>query len=175
MQNPRFFQIDDIVAPLSALHDFSQDYAVIGSRAVVRKMSGRGVQQAVWTKLRTTLNGGGWLPAGLEGLDVLVPHMLLCAAPRALQSTAPAVLLPANRRSDAPEYAPQGLALFADGRHVDTPGVLTGDTLTLTPVAGAVRFQVRYWPALPVFITTLSNRGDLKGNVCGWQIVAEEI
>ena len=175
MSNPRFFRIDDIVAPLSALHDFSQEYALFGSRTIVRKMSGRGVQQAVWTKLKTTINGGGWLPAGLDGLDLLIPHTLLCAAPRALQSLTPAILLPANRRSDADEYAPKGVALFADGRYVETPGVLAGDTLTLTPVTGAVRYQVRYWPALTVFITTLSNRADMHGNVTSWQIVGEEI
>ncbi len=175
MANPRSFTVDAITPPLSALHDLDQDYEVFGPRAIARKMSGRGTQQGVWSKLRTNLSGKGWIPAGLESLDLLIPHTLLCAAPRAIQSASHAIALPAGRRTDGAEFLPQGLAILADGRVVDTHGVLAGDVLTLTPVTGASRYQARYWPALDVFITTLRNRTDLRGNTVGWEIVAEEM
>lgn len=177
MNQPRSFTLDAITPPTSALHGFSQGYDVITSSSLKRKVSGRGVLQSLWTKQKTTLRGRGWLPAGLDTLDMKVPHTLLCAASQSIQSIANVVVLPSSIRTDAPEYAPQGIALLADGSYAPTSATLGTDgvTLTLTAVAGAVRYQARYWPALQVFLTTLRNNADMSGNVTDWEVVAEEV
>ena len=176
--NPRSFSIDAITPPISALHDLEQTYAPLAQVRVQRKMSGRGfVQQAWGGKLKTTLRGGGWLPAGISALATefpRVPHTLACAVSLDLQSASNALALPVARRTES-EYAPRGYAILADGQIVQTPGSLADNILTLTPVTGAVNYQVIYWPLLTVFLTSVTRRHDLRGNVTGWEIQAEEI
>jgi hypothetical protein len=178
MNNPRSFSIDGLAPPLSALHEFEQSYAPLAQVRVQRKMSGRGFIQQTWGgKLKTTLRGGGWLPAGIAALATefpRLPHSLSCAVSLDLQSATTAIALPVGRRMEA-EYAPRGYALLADGRSVATPGALANDILTLTPVTGAVNYQAVYWPVLSVFLTSITRRHDLRGNVTGWEIQAEEV
>ena len=178
MMNPRSFTIDALTPPLSALHELEQTYAPLAPVRVQRKMSGRGFVQQTWGgKLKTTLRGGGWLPAGLSALASEFPrltHTLYCAVALELQSTTPAIALPAARRTDA-GFDPTGYAILADGRSIDTPATLASDILTLTAVSGALRYQVLYWPVLTVFLTSVTKRQDLRGNVTGWEISAEEV
>lgn len=157
--------------PLAAALGLSQTYEPLGGYTLLRMMSGAAVKQQHWLKLRTSISGDGWIPDGLQALDYSVSMTLKCVAPRAVISASNAIVLPVARRSDA---APWGFVVMSDGSLRDTPGSLAGDTLTLTVVAGAVRYVAHYYPQITVFADPPMQRYDVAGASAGWELTAEE-
>lgn len=167
------FQLGAVLIPAEAVLDFSQSYEPLGDGPPLRTMTGAAIKQAAWAKLRTTLAGGGWWPAALEGLDYSQPLTLKCAQQRAVHSASNVIVLPAARRTDA-GYTPVGHAIGADGRLVPTPLNLVVDTATLTTVAGALGYQVAYWPQLTVYAEPPRPEMDVTAAQHRWVLTAEE-
>lgn len=168
----RTFEIGGIVIPVQAAGDVEQTFENIGGFTLNRMLNGAGVPQSHWRKLKTTIAGSGWAPPGLAGLDYDATHVLKSVAARSLQATGNVITVPAARRTDS-GYAPTGYAIV-DGRYVSTPLVLVTNTATLTAVAGAQGYGVRYWPQITVYARfTDSNRP--AGAIWSWQIEAEEV
>ena len=176
-----FFSLGGVVVPIESALDFSQTYEPLGGVARLRMMSGALVQQVGWRKLRTTLSGAGWWPSGLEGLDYDSALTLLCAAPRAILSASNVIALPAARRTDA-GFAPIGHAVVpgasvgvSGGDLVPTAVSIADNLATLTPVTGAIGYQITYWPQITVFVTSRATQADLPGAAHRWSLTAEEI
>ena len=176
-----WFELGGIRVAIEAALNFSQTYEPLGGTARLRLMSGAAVQQVWWRRLRTVLTGDGWWPPGLDGLDYDGPLTLLCAQPRTLQAASNVLTLPAARRSDA-GYTPQGYAVVrgqsaqvGGGDLVATPLALAGDVATLDVVAGAVGYQVAYWPALTVVADPPTVSGDVATATHRWTLTAEEV
>jgi hypothetical protein len=151
----------------------AQTYAPIGGVARLRTMAGGLIAQRNWRRLKTTISvsEARFLPA-LNALDLDHAHVIQCLAPRHIAGASNAVALPTARRADV---APYGFAVLPTGFEVRTPGVLTANTLTLTPVTGAIRYTACYVPELTVLITDLSEHYDVRKAVAGWELTAEEI
>lgn len=162
------------ISRLSAL-DLEQSYEILGGETILRTIDGTGIKQSTWSKLRTTISGGGWLPPGLATLDVTTQQTVACFVPRAIpcdvnrQAT-----LPTARRSDS-GYTPWALAFLADGSAQETPVSIQGNVGTATDVQGAIGYQINFLPAFTAWVsrpTESGNRGDASYR---WEVVAEEV
>lgn len=165
--------IGGIPISVEASDTISQTYAPIGGRATIRMMDGAALRQKNWSRIKTTVSvsAARFLPA-LASLDLDVPQVIQCVAPRHIAGMSNAVSLPISRRTDVPPY---GFATIANGFMVPTAGVLDGNTYTLAPVAGALRYTACYLPELTVLITDLAEHYDVRGAVAGWELTAEEV
>lgn len=171
--------IGGIQVPTYALTDeFSQSYDEVAGISSARMGDGSLVIQRAWPsasanyKLSTTISGGGSLPAPMDGLNRGATVEVECAEPRRIAATGNVITLPAGRRSGG-LYTPTGYALV-DGLLVETPLALVGDVATLTVVAGAQHYQVRYWPKFTGRITHQSS-GEPWQARRRWTVTIEEV
>jgi len=190
--HPMWFELSDGVNSVSVTFveslDYSQSYSHIGGSTVTRLMSGRGVKQSNWSKLATTISGSGMLPPGLSTLDYTGIMLLRCGAPRAVVSLTPLVALPPYRKDIYGQptaavdfrlddiYVPVAKA-YIDNLWLPTSVSLTGNVATCTPVTGATRYRVDYFPELEVVIQeepsdSFSSSGDSSYS---WSFSAEQV
>lgn len=167
-----------IEIPLYALTDeFSQSYEEIAGISSARMGDGSLLVQRAWPslqanyKLATTISGGGSLPAPLDGLDRGAIIEIACAQHRAIAGTGNVIALPPGRRSGG-QYQPRGFALLG-GLLVETPIHVVDDVATLTVVADARHYQVRYWPRFSGRITHQSS-GEPWQARRSWSVTIEE-
>ena len=168
-----FFEIDGVTVPLQSVVDFTQGYEDFGSSVVHRMMNGDGKQQYNWSKIKTTLSGRGWIPAGLDGVDFSGSVLLKCAAHKTITSASNVIVLTADRRSDT-DFEPRGYAIVA-GNRVDTTISLPVNTATLGVVAGATSYQVEYFPQISVFAKLTSSDVAVTEANYSWVIKAEQV
>lgn len=168
----RTLEIGGLVISVQAAGDISQTFEQIGGFTLHRMLNGAGVPQSHWRKLATTISGSGWVPAGLSGLDYDATHVLKSVAARSLQATGNVITVPTARRTDS-GYEPTGYAIV-NGRYVPTPLVLVTNTATLTTVAGAQGYGVRYWPQITVH-ARFTEDTRMVGAGWSWRIEAEEV
>lgn len=169
-------KIGTFTLPVLAGLDIDQSYELIGGEAVFRTLAGTGLKQATWKKLKTTIGGSGWVPAGLEAIDTNSQQVVSCVVPRrvpAVFATRQATL-PAARRSDA-GHLPYGLATLADGQMVQAAATLAGDVATVAAVAGAVDYAVGYFPQITAWVQRPATGGAPNEASHRWEIVAEEV
>jgi hypothetical protein len=168
----KVLKIGTFELPVYASFDLTQRYEPLGGEAILRAGTGRGIKQMTYRKLRVTISGSGWVPAGLDSLDFTAQHALACIAPE----TVPAVFatrqatLPEARRSDT-GHVPYGLAQLAGGQTVEAAATLAGNVATVAAVTGAVAYQVGYYPLITCWI----NRPVRSGPAHSWELVAEEV
>ncbi len=168
----KLLKIGSFELPVYAGLDLAQRYEPMGGETILRAVSGRGIKQMTWAKTRVTTSGGGWVPSGLETLDFTAQHSLYCV----VAQTVPAVLatrqatLPTTRRSDT-GHIPYGLAELPGGQTVESQVTMAGNVATVTAVAGAVRYQVGYYPLLTCWVM----RPTRSGPEPAWELIAEEV
>lgn len=167
------FELGGISIPIRAGLEFSQSYEMIGGTVTQRMQSGRAIKQTHFNKIRTSLSGQGWLPAGLDGLDYSVPQLLKCAAPKSISSLANQMTVPAARRSDV-GFEPRGYALVA-GELVMTDITMNADVASLVTVPGASTYHVHYYPELLVFAEPIQTQGNMTGAEFSWTLTCEEV
>lgn len=164
--------LDGLRLPLAVGGQIEQTYEDFGAITLLRLGAGAAVHQEVWRKTRTSISISGALPVGLDAIDWKAAHTLGCVAARSIQSASNVITIPAARRTDA---APYGWAITAAGLLAPTAIILAGDVATLTPVAGAVAYQVAWYPLLTVRAPTgPAVSYDALGAVVGWELTAEE-
>ena len=78
------FEIGSIVLHDIQSLDLEQAYEPLGGEAILRAVSGLGLKQATWSKLRETTSGSGWMPPSLAALDTTAQQTLKCAVPRSI-------------------------------------------------------------------------------------------
>lgn len=165
--------IDGVRLPLAAAGVVSQSYEDFGGFGVLRLGLGAAVHQQAWRRVRTTLSASGWVPAGLDALDWSQTHVLGCVAPRSIQAAGRVITLPAARRTDA---APYGFAVDAVGLLRPVAVTVAGNVATLGADAGAVSYQVLYYPLLTVRAPQGARvEYDAAGAAASWEIVFEEV
>lgn len=167
-------EIGGVVVPLWASMEIAQTYERLGGSTVLRMMSGAAKKQTHWGRLATRVSGTGNVPAGLDGIDWSQPQVLKCAAARSIGAAGNVIAIPAARRSDA-GHLPHGFAENAAGVLAATPVALAGDVATLTPVGGAVRYLVLWYPQLTVFSDGPAGDIDVGQARYGWELRAEEV
>lgn len=165
--------IDGVRFPVQVAGEISQDYEFFGGFSLLRLGAGAAVHQETWRKTRTTLSATGLVPPGLAGVDWSTSHLLGCVAPRSIQAASPVIALPAARRSDAPPY---GFAVDASGLLRPVAVSLAGDVATLGPLAGALTWQVLWYPLLTVRAPAgVRASYDAAGAVASWELTCEEV
>lgn len=170
------FEIGSLVVRPIAGFDLQQSYEQIGPEAILRTVSGRGIKQTTFGKLRVVTGGSGWMPAGLQSLDRTQQHVVKCIQPRTMPanfSTRQATL-PAARRSDA-GFTPWGYAVLADGSTVTVSAALAGNVATVDAVAGAIAYAVAWLPQITAWINPPMESGDMSDATYRWELVAEEV
>ncbi len=168
--------IGSLSIPLLAALDIDQQYQPIGGETILRAVSGRGIKQMTYQRLRITTSGTGWLHPGLHSLDFTAQHVLSCVVPRSLPadfSTRQATL-PAARRADS-GFTPFGTALLPGGRAVSTPASMAGNVATCDAVSGALAYQVNYYPAPTVWLMRPNESGNQADASYRWELIAEEV
>lgn len=163
-------QIGNVVFDIPKALSLTQSYEFIGG--VTRLRAGDGTQktQAYWTRLKTVMNGEGFVSPAALGIDWTAPQTVKCANPLSLESSSNVQALPAARRSDIP---PAALA-WVDGFPVPTPVAMAGNVATATLVANASLYTFEYWPEISAFLT-LSQANSRPDGKVSWTITAEEI
>ena len=164
--------ISGVPVPLHAVLDLSQRYEVIGGRTDLRLANGNALRQTHWQRLRTVIEGGGWMPPGLVAIDYSAPVIIDCLTPRSLVTTALTATLPSARRSDA-EHAPRAWAWVAN-EYQPAQMAIAGDTATLTAVTGAEHYRIDYWPQLVCLADPPQESGEPGAASYRWSLTAEE-
>lgn len=168
----KILKIGSFELPVYASFDATQRYEPMGGETILRAGTGRGILQRTWRKTRIVTSGGGWVPSGLQSLDFDAQHAVACIVPE----TIPAVFatrqatLPTTRRADA-GHLPYGLAELTGGQTVAAGVTLAGHVATVDAVAGAVKYQVGYYPLLTCWLL----RPQRSGPSPTWELVAEEV
>ena len=147
----------------------------IGGETILRTIGGAGIKQATWSKLRITFSGGGWIPPGLSGIDTTQQQTVAVAVPSALTADGSRqATLPTARRSDS-GYEPWAWAIMPDGGVQDTPLALVGNVGTADAVAGALAYQILYYPQITAWISRPTESGERATASYRWELVAEEV
>lgn len=173
-------EIGSIVVPSESLGEFEQTYTELAQTFFRRTADGTGVLRSIGnTKLRTVINGVGWIPSALENIDRSTTHVIRCAMTRTASSGSTTVTLPAARRSDA-GHQPIGFALVGDQlvssvitNLADINSAVTNDA-TLTAIAGASGYRVHYFPEITAAIVSAECQGT-GGASFNWSFEAEEV
>lgn len=168
----KILKIGTFELPVYAAFDASQRYEPLGGEGILRSVSGRGILQRTWQKTRVVTSGGGWVPSGLQSLDFDASHAVACIVPETIPAD-PATrqaTLPTTRRADA-GHVPYGLAQLANGHTLEAAVTLVGNVATVAAVAGAVAYQVGYYPLLNCWL----RRPQRSGPEPRWELIAEEV
>ena len=169
-------KIGSLSIPLRASLDIDQSYEPIGGESVFRTINGTGIKQATWAKTRIVTSGSGWMPAGLESLNVNQQLVLACVVPRRVPANFATrqATLPAARRSDA-GCVPWALAILADDSVVQTSVTMAGNVATAAAVSGAVSYEILYLPQFTVWASRPTDSGNRGEASYTWQLVCEEV
>lgn len=94
--------IAGITLPIRARLDYQQTYEPLGGTSRRRLATGAAFSATRWRKWKTTIIGGGWIPAALLGVDYDNAYTIHCVQPIALL---PGEVLPVGwaARHDFPE------------------------------------------------------------------------
>lgn len=148
-----------------------QQYAPIGGSAVRRRSQGAAVKMTRWRKTSISISGSGWMGPGLAGLDTTEPLELRCTQPMSLHTTALTGTLTAQPR---PDVSPWALA-YVGGEWVPAAVTVVDRAFTITAVAGAAEYHVRWMPVFTVFADLPSEGLDSGSATFDWSFTAEEV
>lgn len=167
----KLFKVGGIELTVLASLDISQRYEPIGGETILRATNGRGILQRTWRKTRIVTSGAGWMPSGLQALDFDAQHVVSCVAPEIVSCDAGGSAdLPAGRRSDA-GHSPYAMALLSGGRMQRATVSMSGHSGFVDPVAGAIGYQIAYYPEFTCWILRPSRSGPEPR----WELIAEEV
>tara|TARA_Y100000815_G_scaffold198179_1_gene181695 strand:- start:44 stop:544 length:501 start_codon:yes stop_codon:yes gene_type:complete len=162
------FVLGGVTVPLHAGSP-NVEYAQVGGYTDVRLGQGKLVRERHFSKWAITISGSGWMATGLSVLNWDAEHELLSPKPMRVDTETTEVTIITDARPDVPVAAH---ALV--GRDwVPTPVVMDGRDATITPVSGALKYSVAWYPVFTVLcIPPGENNAD---GAVSWQIVANEV
>lgn len=140
----------------------------LGGETNIRLSRGRLVTMRHWERMAGTISGQGFMPPALDGLDFAAHHELLSTKVRTLQSAGTSFTLPADPR---PDKAPWAFAFYPNGQWAATLCAVSGRNVTVTPVAGAVAYQVWF---MPRYVVKCSRPTETQSAQFGWSLPWEE-
>lgn len=173
----RFFKLGDVDVPLESVLQFEQTYDYVSDNNVIRMANADGIClfNPLTEKIKTTISGSGWVVPALNGINYRGVLTLKCAAPLGIDGATVTIPLPAARRMDS-GFEPYGYALMPDGSEVDTSINIVGDIATLGAVAGAARYNVKYFPEIQVITTKKPrNSSNVSRAEHRWSAEFEEV
>lgn len=172
MSNAHNIIIGGVNIAFDSAYRLNQTYEPLGGVNKLRMMSGALVQQSHWRKTKTVISGSGRYPEGLDAINYDNSLTIQCMAPRSLAGASNVITLPAGRRTD---FVESGYALVGD-RLVKSTISVAGNVATVGAVAGAIGYQVFYYPVLTCYAGLgVSKQFDGRGTIASWSLTAEEI
>ncbi len=147
------------------------EYSPLGGVSTRRRSGGALVKMRNWRKTAITVRGTGWMGPGFAGLDFDQPLELRCNQPLSLYTAALTGTIPGSIR---PDEDPWALA-YVGGEWVRAELVMAGNAFTLTSVAGALEYHVRWLPMFSVLCEPPPEALDSASASFDWSITAEEI
>jgi hypothetical protein len=150
-----------------------QRYAPLGDGPILRRSKGAGVKFSHWTeRWAISVSGSGWMGPGLAGLNYRQPLELRCTQQMEVRTTALSTTIPGTVR---PDKAPWCLA-YTGRDWVPTPVAYNAGTkvATITPLAGALEYQVCWMPVFTVLMGRPERGLDPGANSHDWAFTAEE-
>lgn len=168
-----YFELGGCSIAICAGIEFSQSYESINGTMLFRTQSGKAVKQTHFIKLKTVLQGKGWMPTGLDSLDYSNPLLLKCAVPLSLGSKSNKILLPVNRRNDV-GYATKGYGLV-DGNLIESKLIIEDDFAILARLNHAASYQIQYYPELLVYAEPPQVHGNITSAEFSWSLTCEEV
>lgn len=118
----------------------------IGGETLIRMSDGTGVPMTHWQKMAGSINGQGWMPPGLDGLDYSQPLELRSTQVNNMQGPGLVYTLTSTPR---PDQAPWAFALVGNQWRSTQCNTVDG-VATVTAVAGATLYQVWWMPVYSV-------------------------
>jgi hypothetical protein len=154
--------------------ELSQDYDEEQASRITRHSDGSARKQTAWRgKIKTTLNGSGWIPPGLEALNYSASMEMSCIALKSVTSASNVITLPAARRADA-GYEPFAIAHVNGGRVDTVINSLVANVATVEDVNAATHYTVFYYPKITVFASVPQQRHDVMTDTYTWSLEARE-
>ncbi len=147
------------------------EYSPLGGVSTRRRSGGALVKMRNWRKTAISISGSGWMGPGFAGLDFDQPLELRCTQPMSLGTTALTGTLPGVIR---PDFAPWAAA-YVGGEWVPTAAAMAGQAFTLTAVAGAAEYHVRWLPMFVVMCEPPPEGLDSGSATYSWSFTAEEV
>ncbi|AZZ92743.1 hypothetical protein EUZ85_19255 [Hahella sp. KA22] len=172
--------IDGVEIPVDARLDLSVSYQRLERSATHRVgPAATAIKQTLWSgKYRVTVSGSGWYPPGLQSVDFSGAVLLASIAPLSIVGGVGDIVIGADtdRRAEA-NYAPYAHAIMIDGSRQDAElSVAVNGDCTITPVAGAVRYQVFWFPVMSlIFSDPPAENTDMSGITTSWEMVGEQV
>lgn len=165
--------IGGIAMPLEAGFGINQSLYEIMAKTLQRNRGGSGIAKSRWRKLGTRIDGSGWIPDGLDGLNLSVPQVIQCGVSVSITGPGPTLTIPRAFRTDTP-YEPKALARI--GWNIVTTGLsLAGSVATPVPVTGANDYRIVYFPVLLCDINAVERTLNDQTVEWSWSLSAEEI
>lgn len=150
----------------------SQVYRTLQGAVIHRMLNGSAVKQTHWEKTATTINGAGFAPPALAGVNWKALVEISCITPRSIYSTSNVATMPTGRRTDIADQV-VAFAVVA-GRNVITPVSVAGNIATATTVSGASGYKFWYYPKLMCISNGPTESLDMAGGGNSWSLDAEE-
>jgi len=173
---PRWFELSDGVhtckVHLYEALEYTQTYEKFGGSVLHRMLSGKGIKQTNWAKLRTALSGNGGMPLGFSALNYAGVLTLKCGTQRAISQATNVIVIPAARRTDT-GYEPVAFKCV-DGFWVEAAMSLSGNTATITADGAATAYMAQYYPQLSVLMDDPNESYNWGEASSSWSITAEE-
>lgn len=167
--------IGSVEIPIRSALDCETSYEWLGGETILRTIGGAGIKQETWRRLRVTISGSGWIPPGLEGIDTSTQQVVACIVPVAATCDGSRqATLPTTRRADS-GYTPWALALLPDASAVETPVSFAGDVGTADAVAGAIGYQILYFPKITAWVSRPGSSGDHAQAAYRWELICEQV
>lgn len=167
-------EIGGVKIPVVAGLTLQQTFTPLVSLSRIRTLSGAAIQHTVWEKLATTISGTGGIPSGLRALDYSQEMTMKAGVPRSVTSNALTITLPAKRRGDVNPVA--FAVMGTNGTALKRTAVAMNVNLaTITAVAGALYYQVFYWPEFLALVGSPEESVDRTEWTFSWSVTAEEV
>ena len=171
----RMTKVGSVEIPVRGALDIETAFEWLGGETILRTVSGAGIKQETWRKLRITISGSGWIPAGLDAIDSSQQQVVACGLPVAINcDSSRQATLPTTRRNDT-GYAPWAWALLPDASIQETPVAIVANVATADAVVGAVGYQVLYFPQITAWISRPTSSGDQAQATYRWELIAEQV
>jgi len=168
------FILGGVTVHLVSATEYTEIYDRVDDGSINHRTQNGNLKRVIhWRKTSIDISGGGHMPSGLSGLDYTLDLEFSAATTQSITSSSNVIAIPAERRIDI-GYEPCGFALF-ENQAKPTPVNMAGDIATLTPVANALDYMVKYYPKIIVAAEEPNDSNNRGTGNHRWSIAMEEV
>lgn len=168
------FILGGVYVHLVSLATYTESYSRVDNGQAKHRVNAGGLKRTIhWSKKAISISGGGHIPSGLSDLDYTTDLEYSSGRTRSISSVSNIIVIPSARRIDV-GFEPCAFAILAN-RAVATPISLLGDVATITPVADALTYQIKYYPKILVAAEQPTDSYNRATGDYSWSIDMEQV